>query len=69
MTQKFHCFTDEGDWHMEIKHLFNRNKRKTKQGDQKKVQKKPCAEDGMFLLASKLDKENYDDHFKVIIIK
>lgn len=54
---------------MEIKHLFNRNKRKTKQGDQKKVQKKPCAEDGMFLLASKLDKENYDDHFKVIIIK
>lgn len=46
---------------MKIVHLFNKNKRKTKQGKQNKVKMKPYIEEGMFLLASRLDKEDYED--------
>lgn len=47
---------------MKFKYLFNKNKRKVKQGNQNKVKMKPCVEEGMFLLASRLEKEVYDDH-------
>lgn len=47
---------------MKFRYLFNKNKRKAKQGKQNKIKTKPCIEEGMFLLASRLDKEGYDDH-------
>lgn len=50
---------------MRFAHLVNKNKRKAKRGKQNKVKTKPCIEEGMYLLAIRLEKEDYDDNTNV----